>query len=115
MWQRVVAWEYLQQQREFGFVLEAGDTCLEGFVLCLDGGLYAYHNTCPHRAVTLNWNPHQFLDGEQHFIQCAMHGALFNPRDGLCVHGPCLHQRLQALPVRLDAGEVQVWYTGTAV
>ena len=42
------------------------------------------------------------------FIQCAIHGALFRVRDGLCLRGPCVNQSLQALPVAVREGRVQV-------
>ncbi|MDH5326202.1 MAG: Rieske 2Fe-2S domain-containing protein [Gammaproteobacteria bacterium] len=55
---------------------------------------FAYLNRCPHTGVSLNWQPDQFLDYENEFIQCAMHGALFQVEDGLCIRGPCVGRSL---------------------
>ena len=71
----------------------------------------AYHNCCPHTGAPLEWRPHQFLDFEGRFIQCALHGALFTPEDGRCVRGPCAGDALTAEPVHVLDGWV-VWETG---
>ena len=69
--------------------------------LCLvrqNATVYAYVNSCPHTGAPLNWEGNQFLNLEGDMIQCAVHGALFRIHDGLCIWGPCLHQRLTAIP-----------------
>lgn len=84
---------------------------IEGVALFLvrkRGGLYAYRNRCPHTGAPLEWREHQFLDVDNGFIQCAMHGALFRVADGHCLRGPCVGQALEALPVRLEAGRMWV-------
>ncbi len=82
-----------------GFQVETAQGPLE-LLLVNDGGVYrAYRNSCPHTGVGLNWQPDQFLDVENRFIQCAVHGALFRLRDGHCLRGPCLGQSLQPLPL----------------
>ncbi len=111
MWQTIISWPALQQRKEYEFLLEQGEAFLEGFCFLYQNQLYAYRNRCPHQSVTLNWNPHQFLDAQGEMIVCSMHGALFQPEEGVCVYGPCLHQRLQALPVQVVADQVQVWFT----
>jgi ketohexokinase len=68
----------------------------------------AYRNCCPHTGAPLEWRPHQFLDFEGRFIQCALHGALFTPEDGRCVRGPCAGESLAAEPVLISDGWV-VW------
>ena len=67
-----------------------------------DGQLYAYRNRCPHRGISLEWLPDQFLDASASLIQCATHGALFLIESGECVAGPCAGQALQALAIRED-------------
>lgn len=67
-----------------------------------DGQLYAYRNRCPHRGISLEWLPDQFLDASTSLIQCATHGALFLIESGECVAGPCAGQALQALAIRED-------------
>lgn len=85
------------------------------FVVQKNGQLYAYRNLCPHTGVNLEWVAHQFLTADDAFIQCAMHGALFAIETGLCVHGPCLGQGLQALSVKFsEDGRIGVELPETA-
>lgn len=69
---------------------------------------FLYHNSCPHRSIPLEWMPDQFLDYEKQYIQCATHGALFRIDDGICVAGPCVEDRLDAVPFEIINGEVVV-------
>ena len=78
------------------------------FVVRKDGGVYGYRNLCPHTGAPLEWLPHEFLDLDKSFIECAMHGALFRPDNGLCLRGPCAGQSLTALEVRIEDGQVMV-------
>jgi nitrite reductase/ring-hydroxylating ferredoxin subunit len=78
------------------------------FVALKDGEWRAYRNSCPHTGAPMEWVPHEFLDLDRSFIQCALHGALFRVGDGMCLAGPCAGQSLQALPLRLDAQGVWV-------
>jgi len=71
----------------------------DAFVLNWRDKYYAYQNSCPHTGVNLNWQPNQFFDFESRFVQCGIHGALFEPASGLCVRGPCLARSLAALPL----------------
>ncbi|WP_395610530.1 Rieske (2Fe-2S) protein [Pseudomonas sp. B22129] len=66
------------------------------------GVAYVYINRCPHRGITLEWQPDRFLDASASLIQCATHGALFLIESGECIAGPCAGQHLTALPSRED-------------
>lgn len=90
--------------RCFSLPLE-GET-LEGFLVKKGAGIFAYRNRCPHTGAPLDWSPHQFLSPDADFIQCAMHGALFQIETGLCVSGPCAHQTLEPLPLEIRDGQV---------
>lgn len=79
---------------------------LEIFIVHWHGSWYAYKNQCPHTGVNLNWLPHQFFDIESQFVQCSVHGALFEPDSGLCVHGPCVGEALQNLKCSTENGIV---------
>lgn len=68
--------------------------------------VFAYLNICPHTSAPLDWLPDQFLNNERTLIQCAMHAALFQIEDGLCIAGPCVGARLTALPVVVIEGMV---------
>ena len=83
-----------------------GQAQVEGFLINWHGHIHAYQNACPHTGVTLNWAPNQFMDIEERFIQCGLHGALFEPDTGLCIHGPCLGQSLQRMPIIIINGQI---------
>ncbi len=78
----------------------------------VDGRLVAYANRCQHNPVPLDTADVVHLaigvvaapmaDDGVH-LMCHSHGALYRPRDGMCVLGPCYGQRLFPLPVD-DAG-----------
>lgn len=87
-----------------GFDLRTPDGALALFVVRRGGRLHAYRNSCPHTGAPLEWLPHQFLDAEGELIQCALHGALFRIDTGECLHGPCLGEHLQPLPLVVRDG-----------
>lgn len=81
-----------------GLVYRRGDT------------LKAWHNMCPHWATTLEDEDGQLWDESGCYIQCAQHGALFDPDDGACIFGPPEGARLEPLVARPsdDGAEVLV-------
>ncbi len=72
---------------------------MEAFVIKKAGRYFAYINHCPHTGAPLDWVPDQYLNLDQSYIQCAMHGALFEIETGLCVYGPCVNRRLESVPL----------------
>lgn len=80
----------------------------DAFMLNWQGEFHAYLNSCPHTHVNLNWTPNQFLDVESQYIQCSLHGAIFEPLSGICVRGPCLGQSLISLPTVIHDGMVNI-------
>ncbi|WP_275667846.1 Rieske (2Fe-2S) protein [Marinobacter salexigens] len=81
---------------------------LTGFVF-LDGATpRAYLNRCPHMGVELNWKPGRFMDSDNLFLQCSTHGALFKPKDGECIAGPCQGDALTALDLQESGGVLEV-------
>lgn len=68
--------------------------------------VYAYRNSCPHTGAPMEWQPDQFLDYRNQYIQCGIHAALFRVEDGFCVQGPCARQSLTPLAVELRGGRV---------
>lgn len=82
---------------------------LRAFALRFEGRVVAYLNRCAHVPAEMDWQPGRFLDADGRWIVCAMHGAMYEPADGLCVAGPCAGARLQ--PVRVEERDDQVcWY-----
>ena len=45
------------------------------FALRFDGAVVAYINRCAHVPVEMDWQPGEFLDSDQRFIVCSIHGA----------------------------------------
>ena len=68
--------------------------------------VHTYVNACPHTGAPLNWDGDRFLTRDGNMIQCAIHGALFRITDGRCMWGPCLHQRLTAVPTIIRDGVI---------
>lgn len=79
----------------------------EVLVVRVGDQLFAYENRCPHRGTTLDWVPDRFMTMDAKYLQCATHGALFRPEDGVCVLGPCQGQALQ--PLRIERVDADVW------
>lgn len=71
--------------------------------LVWQGDVRVYRNRCPHLDVTMQYRKDRFMSGDGQHIVCFAHGALFEPRNGHCVLGPCLGQSLTALAVTADA------------
>lgn len=91
-----------------GFDLDRGDGELPAslFVVRKDGKVSAYQNSCPHTGAPLEWLPHQFLDRDNGFIECALHGALFDIHTGRCLRGPCVGDRLKPLAISVRDGGI---------
>ncbi len=89
------------------FEVELPNRTVAGFLVRSGKGeIFAYENSCPHTGVQLNWQPDQFLDITGHFIQCGVHGALFQIYDGRCIRGPCLGQSLRTLQLNVSDGVI---------
>jgi nitrite reductase/ring-hydroxylating ferredoxin subunit len=67
-----------------------------------------YVNSCPHIGASLDWVPDRFLSADGSRIVCAIHGALFRIEDGVCVAGPCLGDRLEAVMIEIKDGTILV-------
>ena len=93
--------------RGFDIDLGAGPT-LRLFLVLKDGVLSAFRNSCPHTGAPLEWQEDQFLDYDNSFIQCAMHGALFRTNDGYCLRGPCVGASLERLESAVVDGRIRV-------
>ena len=89
-------------------VQEDGKAIDPAFIVRREDGVFGFINQCPHTAVNLDWQPDQFLDMDGLYIQCSVHGALFQIEDGVCVRGPCPGQQLQTLPVHIDGDDIYV-------
>lgn len=71
-------------------------------------GVRAWRNACPHWADTpMAWRTDAYLSGDGGHIMCHAHGARFDVRSGICVHGPCVGSALTSIPIFIsDEGEI---------
>jgi nitrite reductase/ring-hydroxylating ferredoxin subunit len=84
------------------------------FALRFEGQVVAYINRCAHVPAEMDWQPGEFLDHDQRWIVCSIHGAAYEPKDGRCVGGPCGKARL--IPVQTAEVNGQVcWYPSADV
>ncbi|RQR85582.1 (2Fe-2S)-binding protein [Burkholderia sp. Bp9012] len=73
------------------------------FVVRRDGLIRGYRNSCPHwPGSTLPWRKDAYLDHSMTHIVCHGHGAKFTLDDGLCILGPCLGEKLESVPLRIE-------------
>jgi nitrite reductase/ring-hydroxylating ferredoxin subunit len=79
------------------------------FVMRFDGALVAYINRCAHVPTQMDWQPGEFLDMDRRWILCSIHGAMYEPKDGRCIGGPCGRGKLFAVQVAEEGGQVY-WY-----
>ena len=78
------------------------------FAVRRGGQVFVYVNACPHVGAALDRAPDRFLTADGARIACGAHGAQFGVEDGVCVHGPCVGARLEAVPARIVGGAVLV-------
>jgi nitrite reductase/ring-hydroxylating ferredoxin subunit len=88
------------------FLLRCGERELEAFLLNHGGRLYAYLNRCCHVPMTMDWIENQFFTEDGAYIQCATHGACYEPETGECVAGPPLGKVLTPVPFTVRDGLV---------
>lgn len=88
------------------FWLQCGGREVEGFVVHKDGEHHAFVNQCRHVPMTMDWVENRFFTEDKCFIQCATHGALFEPKTGLCVDGPPAGKSLLRIPIEWRGDEL---------
>ena len=90
-----------------------GPVQLEGFALRTRGGaVRAYLNVCPHRAQPVDLGDGRlFLPSGE--IECAAHGARFDPDSGACAGGPCNGRGLT--PLAVEERDGALWMSAPPV
>ena len=78
------------------------------FVVRRGAEAWGYVNSCPHNRTPLNFRPEKFVTCDKTHILCSTHYALFEYEDGYCIDGPCAGQSLEAVPVELREGMIQI-------
>ena len=90
------------------FEVKQGRKKIDLFIVHKDGVFNAYINSCPHTGVNLDWQEDQFLDMDNMFIQCSTHDALFEINTGDCIAGPCIGDKLDAVELIIEDGQISV-------
>ncbi|HEY0315916.1 MAG TPA: Rieske (2Fe-2S) protein [Sphingomonas sp.] len=88
------------------FVLQMKAGRFHGFVVRRGGTVRGYVDRCPHAGLPLTQRLDDYLTPDGALIACSWHGALFEPKTGACVGGPCVGQALTAWPVELREGAI---------
>ena len=90
------------------FRLERAERALNAFVVNHDGQYRAYVNRCPRVGTPLDLWPNDFFTDDGRTLICSTHGALYEPLSGHCRAGPCVGDRLTALPLALEGETIVV-------
>jgi nitrite reductase/ring-hydroxylating ferredoxin subunit len=91
-----------------GFTFRDDTKLFMMFLVRTPTGIAGYINSCPHLGTPLNFLQHRFLSPDRTRIQCATHGAQFEPDTGLCIQGPCLGAHLKPVPVEIAGDTVRI-------
>ncbi|MEO8299814.1 MAG: Rieske 2Fe-2S domain-containing protein [Burkholderiales bacterium] len=89
-------------------LLEYGQPA-RAFVVRFEGRAVGYLNRCAHVPAEMDWQPGKFFDETGRWLICSIHGAVYDPGQGQCVAGPCVHKRLRSIDVAEREGRVY-WY-----
>lgn len=84
---------------------------VEGFVIHLDSGWYAYLNQCQHWPIPLDYGDGDFFDDRVDRIRCKSHGATYRPETGECDAGPCQRAHLVRYDVEVEGNDLIVQLT----
>jgi nitrite reductase/ring-hydroxylating ferredoxin subunit len=89
-----------------GYALSIAGQKISVILIHHAGQVYAYQNSCPHTGVSLDWMPDEFMDVSGKLLQCATHGALFQPENGYCIHGPCVGSYLKKVAIQIKNSNI---------
>lgn len=88
------------------FTIRSGGRELEALLVNYEGTLFAYRNRCPHVGITLDWVDNQFFSVDRRYLMCANHGAVFEPKTGQCIWGPCAGLSLQSVSLEVEGDRI---------
>ena len=105
----------LSRREGKGFETKLSGKIFRGIVVKQDGQYFAYQNLCKHLPITLDLNDDEFFSHDKAFIQCQMHGAIYEIQTGKCIAGPCEGAKLNALKVIEEEDQLIVLVPNKAV
>ena len=100
---KICDYKVLKKQTAKEFKIEK-----DAFLIYFKKNCYAYENSCPHTGVNLNWQEGQFFSVDGLYLECSMHGALFDPVTGACIRGPCVGSNLKKINISIENDVVYV-------
>jgi nitrite reductase/ring-hydroxylating ferredoxin subunit len=100
-WKHLCAAAKLSDGEPLGFSI--GDVRVGLFKI--DGEIFATDDVCPHALALLSTG---FIEG--HVVECPLHGAMFDVRNGECRSGD--YDDIRVFPVEIRDGEVYVNLAG---
>ena len=81
---------------------------VDAFVANFKGDIVAYENLCRHLPITLDYGDGEFFSSDGSLFVCQTHGAMYHPKNGLCVEGPCSGASLHPLDIEVTGGEIYI-------
>jgi nitrite reductase/ring-hydroxylating ferredoxin subunit len=88
------------------FTLSCSGERIEAVLVNFKGEHVAFVNRCRHVGISLDWVENQFFTEDGRYLLCANHGALYEPRTGECVWGPCTGASLYRVPLTIEGGKI---------
>jgi len=81
---------------------------VDAFVANYRGEIVAYENICRHQPLTLDYGDGEFFSSDGNLFVCQTHGAMYHPKTGLCIEGPCTGASLHPLNIEIIDGEIHL-------
>jgi nitrite reductase/ring-hydroxylating ferredoxin subunit len=81
---------------------------VDAFVANYRGEIVAYENLCRHQPLTLDYGDGEFFSSDGSLFVCQTHGAMYHPKTGLCIEGPCTGASLHPLNIEITDGEIHL-------
>src|SRR4051794_37789515 len=98
--------ELREVERGRRFEVNGVSGAVQAFAIRYHGKVHGFVNRCPHVGTELDWQPAQFFEMGGLYLVCSTHGALFEPKTGYCVAGPCRGASLEPLELCEREGSV---------
>lgn len=83
-------------------------TLNHGMVINYEGKFYGYINICPHAHIPLDSMSKNIFNADGNYLICRKHWALFEPKTGNCVSGPCPILPLSKLEIIVQNGMIYI-------
>jgi len=96
---KIAAVHDLKEGQSIKFVIPRKDRKTEAFVIKKDGKFYSYLNLCRHWSVGLDFDDNDFFSEDKAWLVCKNHGAIYEPKTGICEGGPCGGAALYRVPI----------------